>query len=70
MTETNTTIETQNSELCEGHSLEYYQSLQYSVIIAADEENEGYVATIPDLEGCIAEGETFKDAAEAIEEVR
>ena len=66
-TPTKTTLKSVNNT--DKASLEHYHSLQYSVIITAD-DNGGYVATIPDLEGCIAEGETFEEAAREIEEVR
>jgi antitoxin HicB len=69
MTKTTTKTETEKINPSGKMSLEDYHSLQYSVIITAD-ENGGYVATIPDLEGCIAEGDTFEEAAKEIEEVR
>lgn len=69
MTKTTTKTKVEKVNANEKPPLEHYHSLQYSVIITAD-DNGGYVATIPDLEGCIAEGETFEEAAREIEEVR
>lgn len=69
MTKTPTITTAKHSNNTDKLSLEHYHLLQYSVIITAD-DNGGYVATIPDLEGCVAEGETFEEAAREIEEVR
>jgi predicted RNase H-like HicB family nuclease len=40
---------------------------KYSYIIQYDEDNEIYVASIPELQGCMAHGDTPEDA---IKEVR
>ncbi|MCL2051867.1 MAG: type II toxin-antitoxin system HicB family antitoxin [Lachnospiraceae bacterium] len=40
---------------------------KYSYIIQYDEENEIYIASIPELQGCMAHGKTPEDA---IREVR
>jgi antitoxin HicB len=44
-------------------------SLRYPVIVSplSDEDGGGFLATVPDLPGCMSDGET---PAEAIENVR
>src|SRR6266404_9378345 len=49
--------------------LEHYLSLNYRIEIERDEEGD-YVATVPLLPGCIADGETVEEAAARIEEAK
>ena len=48
--------------------LKHYLALPYSIEIIPDEE--GYVATIPDLPGCMSSGHTVKAALRGLEEVK
>ena len=43
-------------------NIDYYLSLPYKLEIIPDTEEGGYVATYPDLPGCITCGETVMDA--------
>ena len=50
-------------------NIEYYVSLPYKVeIIPADEG--GYVASVPELPGCITQAETFTEIAEMIQDAK
>ena len=40
--------------------------MTYSVLIQYDVVDEIYVASVPELEGCLAHGETYNDALEEI----
>ena len=48
--------------------LKHYLALPYSIEIIPDEE--GYIATIPDLPGCMSSGHTVKAALRGLEEVK
>jgi predicted RNase H-like HicB family nuclease len=48
--------------------LKEYLALPYSIEIMPDEE--GYVATIPDLPGCMSSGDTIDAALRGLEEVK
>jgi len=50
-------------------SLEYYLGLQYPVRLIAEREG-GYTALVPDLEGCMTQGETLEEAAAMAEDAR
>lgn len=50
-------------------SLDYYLSLKYPISIYPEEEG-GYTALIPDLKGCMTQGETLKEVVKNIEETR
>ncbi len=50
-------------------SLEYYLGLKYPVLLVAEPEG-GYTAFHPDLEGCVAVGETREEALANLEEAR
>ena len=58
---------TQNKKL-ERQPLEYYLALKYPISIYP--EDEGYTILIPDLPGCITQGETLEEAIESINEAR
>ena len=49
--------------------LEYFLSLKYPISIYPEEEG-GYTALIPDLDGCITQGETLEEVMINIEEAR
>ncbi len=49
--------------------LEYYLSLKYPMSVYPEEEG-GYTVMIPDLEGCITQGETLQEAMNNINEAR
>jgi predicted RNase H-like HicB family nuclease len=42
--------------------------MKYIAFIYTDENNDGFNATIPDLEGCFSCGDTFEEAVEMIKE--
>ncbi|MSU75603.1 MAG: hypothetical protein EXS55_03760 [Candidatus Magasanikbacteria bacterium] len=44
------------------------QVAEYVAIFEADEEVGGYTVTIPELPGCISEGDTFEEALANIRE--
>jgi len=50
------------------NSVEYYKELAYPVELVQDDES--YVASNPDLPGCISFGETPNEAVENLQEVR
>lgn len=49
-------------------SLKYYRALPYAIEIVPDEG--GYVATIPDLPGCMSFGETIDAAVRGLQEAK
>lgn len=42
--------------------------MQFTVILEADEEGQGYTVTVPALPGCISEGASRSEALENIRE--
>lgn len=50
------------------HNLEYYLSLNYKVELYPDDG--AFVAEIPDLPGCITQGETMEEAISLINEAK
>jgi antitoxin HicB len=50
-------------------SLDYFLSLKYPISIYPEDEG-GYTALIPDLPGCITQGETLEEIVINIEEAR
>ena len=50
-------------------NLEYYMSLPYEERVIPSPEG-GYVATIPDLPGCITQGDTQLEVLEMIEDAK
>jgi len=49
--------------------LEYYLKLPYAMIIH-DSEEGGYAVEIPDLPGCISQGETIEEAVKMISDAK
>ena len=43
-------------------TVEYYMSLPYKMEIMADEDEGGFVASFPDLPGCLTCGDTVEQA--------
>ncbi|MGK7963038.1 type II toxin-antitoxin system HicB family antitoxin [Crocosphaera sp.] len=50
-------------------TLDYFLSLKYAISIYPEDEG-GYTALIPDLPGCITQGETLEEVFINIEEAR
>jgi len=50
--------------------LNYYTSLPYKVEIIPEEDGDGFNASIPDLKGCVAVGDTVEEAYQIITEVK
>ena len=50
-------------------NLDYYAKLPYDIVITSSPEG-GYVATIPDLPGCITQGDTRLEVLEMIEDAK
>jgi antitoxin HicB len=50
------------------HTLEYYLSLNYKIELYPDDS--AFVAEIPDLPGCITQGETMEEAISFINEAK
>ena len=50
-------------------SLDHYLALHYPVRLIAEREG-GYTALVPDLEGCMTQGETLEEAAAMAEDAR
>jgi len=55
--------------LTQTKSLKYYLSLKYPMSIYPEEEG-GYTIMIPDLDGCMTQGETLEEAINNIDEAR
>ena len=47
-------------------TVEYYMSLPYKMEIMADEDEGGFVASFPDLPGCLTCGDTVEQAIYAL----
>ena len=50
-------------------NLDYYAALPYDIVVTSSPEG-GYVATIPDLPGCITQGDTRLEVLEMIEDAK
>jgi antitoxin HicB len=44
------------------------RKLKYSIVLTPDEESGGYTVEVPDLPGCITEGDTVEEALAMAEE--
>lgn len=55
--------------LTQSKPLKYYLSLKYPMSIYPEEEG-GYTAIIPDLNGCMTQGETLEETINNIDEAR
>ncbi len=51
-------------------SVSYYMSLNYPYELVRDEDQGGYFASHPDLDGCVGEGETAQEAVESLDVAR
>ena len=51
------------------NTLDYFLSLKYSILIYPEDQG-GYTALIPNLPGCITQGETLEEVVINIEEAR
>jgi antitoxin HicB len=49
-------------------NLNYYENLKYPIEIVEDED--AYVASIPDLPGCVAYGDTVQEALDSLKSVK
>jgi predicted RNase H-like HicB family nuclease len=58
----------EGADLKKSHGVEYYSQLEYPVELVRDED--AYVASNPDLPGCISFGESPNEAIENLREVR
>ena len=58
-----------NENKSQSKSLEYYLSLKYPMSIYPEEEG-GYTVLIPDLPGCMTQGETWEEAIANMNEAR
>ena len=50
------------------NDLDYYLSLRYRIVLTPEED--GWSATVPDLPGCIAAGDTISETLELLEDAR
>ena len=52
--------------------LEYYMSLPYSILLTPmpEEDGKGWYIEIPELKGCMSDGETIQQALEMIEDAK
>jgi antitoxin HicB len=50
-------------------NIDYYMSLPYREVIESSPEG-GYVATIPDLKGCITQAETLTELVDMIKDAK
>jgi antitoxin HicB len=50
-------------------SLEAYLGVKYPITLCPEDDG-GYSALVPDLKGCMTQGETIEEALEHIEEAR
>jgi antitoxin HicB len=58
-----------DNKALENSTLERFLSLKYPISISPEEEG-GYTALIPDLPGCLTQGETLDEVIANIEEAR
>jgi len=58
-----------NNNQTQSQPLEYYFSLKYPMSVYPEEEG-GYTILIPDLPGCMTQGDTLEEAMNNINEAR
>jgi antitoxin HicB len=51
-------------------TLEYYMALPYPIVLISDPEDGTWYAKVPDLVGCMADGDTPAEALAALDEVK
>jgi antitoxin HicB len=52
-------------------NLEYYLNLPYSIVLTpGTDDDDGWLAEIPDLPGCFTAGDTKEEALELIEDAK
>jgi antitoxin HicB len=51
-------------------TLEYYMALPYPIVLIADPADGTWYARIPDLVGCMADGDTPAEALATLDEVK
>ena len=52
-------------------TLDYYLSLSYRIVVTPGDVDEGgFVAVIPDLQGCFTQAETWAELGEMIEDAK
>lgn len=56
-------------DMAEDKSFEYYMSLPYKMVIYPASEG-GYVAEIPDLPGCLTQGDSWQDIFDMIQDAK
>jgi predicted RNase H-like HicB family nuclease len=42
-------------------------TLRYEIILYWSEEDQGFIAEVPELPGCVADGETYQEALQNVE---
>lgn len=60
----------QNRGKTVAHEVERYKELNYRIELIPDKKEGGYVAIIPDLPGCITQGETKEETLMMVEEAK
>lgn len=43
--------------------------MKYKIVIYWSSEDQGYIAAVPDLPGCVADGRSYQEALKAVEAV-
>ncbi len=51
-------------------TIQDYMKLSYKIEIIKDEQEDGFVISVPELKGCITCGETLQKAYEALEDAK
>lgn len=51
-------------------TIDYYNSLSYKLEIIEDKDEGGYVASYPDLPGCISCGQTIESAIKNVQDAK
>ena len=53
-----------------GKDIEYYLSLSYPILLVYDQEDDYWIARIPDLPGCTSDGATPNEAVENVRDAQ